>query len=113
MGREEGLETRSYLMSERDPGKPLSGLRDRVPAVKDEDLVAGYASSLMLYPSARTRNVAVRVGPSGNGQLGGKDLSLCLWAQDDRDEEDNQADHSGDEDGTCEGYLMRGRVQDQ
>jgi hypothetical protein len=55
----------------------------------------------MLYPSPTTPNGAMRMGPLSNGQLGGKDLSFCLWAQEDRDEEDRNTDHGGDEDGAA------------
>jgi hypothetical protein len=53
----------------------------------------------MLYPSLTTPSGAMQIGPLSNGQLSGKDLSFCLWAHEDRDEEDSNTDHGGDEDG--------------
>ena len=67
----------------------------------------------MLYPSPTTPNGTMRMEPLSNGQLGGKDLSLCLWAQEDGDEEDSNTGHGGDEDGASQGYLMGRRVQQQ
>jgi hypothetical protein len=67
----------------------------------------------MVYLSATTQNGVARVGASSDGQLGGKDLAFCLWAQENRDKEDGNTDHSGDEDGTCQGYLMGRRLQQQ
>jgi len=53
----------------------------------------------MLYPSLTTPSGAMQIGPLSNGQLSGKDLFFCLWAHEDRDEEDSNTDHGGDEDG--------------